>query len=72
MGNQARKRDHFLTPAGACHSSGANSMVLEISHTPYIVAFKMKDWARPGLNGLLCPINLTQVFYELAGTRMKP
>jgi len=65
----AKKHDHFLIPAGTVHCSGAGSMVLEISATPYIFTFKMWDWARLGLDGKPRPIHLQHAFPNIQWNR---
>jgi mannose-6-phosphate isomerase class I len=65
----ARKHDHFPIPAGTIHCSGKNSMVLEISATPYIFTFKLWDWDRLGLDGQPRPIHLDHGLANIAWER---
>lgn len=55
---KVKKHDHISIPAGTIHCSGKNSMVLEISSTPYIFTMKLWDWGQVGLDGLPRPVHL--------------
>jgi mannose-6-phosphate isomerase class I len=68
----ARKHDHFLIPGGTIHCSGADSMVLEISATPYIFTFKLWDWDRLGLDGRPRPIHLDHGLASIQWDRTAP
>ena len=65
----AHRHDHFLIPAGTVHCSGAGTMVLEISATPYIFTFKMWDWNRSGLDGLPRPVHLQHALPNIQWNR---
>lgn len=65
----AKKHDHFLIPSGTIHCSGSNTMVLEISHTPYIFTFKLWDWGRLGMDGLPRPVHLDHAKHVIDTSR---
>lgn len=65
----AKKHDHFLIPAGTIHCSCTDTMVLEISSTPYIFTFKLWDWDRLGLDGLPRPVHIDHGEKNIAWNR---
>lgn len=64
-----QKHEHILIPAGTLHASGKDTMVLEISATPYIFTFKLWDWERKGLDGQFRPIHLNHGFANIQWER---
>jgi mannose-6-phosphate isomerase class I len=65
----AKKHDHFLIPSGTIHCSGSDTMVLEISHTPYIFTFKLWDWDRLGMDGRPRPVHLDHAKHAIDTSR---
>lgn len=53
-----KKHDHVSIPAGTIHCGGPDTIVLEISATPYIFTFKLWDWGRTGLDGVPRPVHI--------------
>lgn len=64
-----KKHDHFSIPAGTIHCTGKDTMVLEISATPYIFTFKLWDWGRLGLDGIPRPVHLEHGVHAIDLTR---
>lgn len=69
MINNLERSSKGEIPAGTLHCSGKNTMVLEISATPYIFTFKLWDWDRLVLDGLPRPIHLDHAINNIQWNR---
>jgi mannose-6-phosphate isomerase class I len=59
----------YLIPGGTPHASGAGSLVLEISATPYLYTLRFYDWLRRNLDGKLRSVHLDHAFSNLDPAR---
>lgn len=57
-----KKHDLLMIPPGTVHGSGEGMVVLEISATTYRYTFKIYDYLRPDLNGVMRPIHIDHAF----------
>jgi mannose-6-phosphate isomerase class I len=67
--NEARKHALYLIPPGTVHASGAGSVVLEVSATPYLYTLRFYDWLRRSVDGKLRPVHVNHAFANLDPTR---
>jgi mannose-6-phosphate isomerase class I len=67
--HRAEQHHLYLIPPGTVHASGAGSVVLEISATPYLYTLRFYDWLRRGLDGALRPVHVDHAFANLDPTR---
>lgn len=67
--HEARKHALYLIPPGTVHASGAGSVVLEVSATPYLYTLRFYDWLRRDLDGSLRPVHLEHAFANLDPSR---
>jgi mannose-6-phosphate isomerase class I len=65
----ALRHQLYLIPAGTIHASGAGSLVLEVSATPYLYTLRFYDWLRRDLTGKLRPVHLDHALANLDPTR---